>query len=80
MPDMPRRMMCIPVDIPSKYFPIILYALFCLFSGLQLDFAVSMLVGYLSHLGYTDKATIATSTLQQMETTGCLSSMSRYII
>lgn len=36
MPDVPRQMLFIPVQIPSKYFPLVLYVFFCLFSGPQL--------------------------------------------
>jgi hypothetical protein len=39
MPEQPRRIFCFPVEVPSKYFPLVLYVFFCLFSGPQLDFA-----------------------------------------
>lgn len=39
MPDAPRKLFCLPVEVPAKYFPLVLYVLFCLFSGPQLDFA-----------------------------------------
>ena len=54
-PEAPRRMMFIPVDIPSKYFPLALYAFFCLFSGLQLSFAVAIAVGWLFNQGHLQK-------------------------
>ena len=36
-PNSPRELLCIPVQFPSKYFPLVLYIFFCLFSGPQLD-------------------------------------------
>ena len=36
MPDVPRQMFLIPIQIPSKYFPLVLYGFFCLFGGLEL--------------------------------------------
>lgn len=46
-PNYPRRMFLIPVDIPSKYFPFIIYTVFSLFSGPKLDNAISIAVGYM---------------------------------
>ena len=53
-PEQPRRLFMLPLDIPSKYFPLLLYAMFSLFSGPVLSFAVSMGVGYLYGLGHLD--------------------------
>ena len=36
-PNSPRELLCIPVQFLSKYFPLVLYIFFCLFSGPQLD-------------------------------------------
>ena len=36
-PNNPRELLCIPLQFPSKYFPLVLYIFFCLFSGPQLD-------------------------------------------
>lgn len=77
MPDTPRRFLCFPIDIPSKFFPVVLYAFFCLFSGFQLDLAVSMLVGYASSRGLLDKIKPSLATLQNMETNGVLASCAR---
>jgi hypothetical protein len=46
-PDAPRQLMFIPVNIPSMYFPLVLYVFFALFSGPQLDFLLALGVGYL---------------------------------
>ena len=66
-PDLPRRMMCIPMDIPSKYFPLALYAFFCFFSGPVLSFLISIGVGYIYNKGYLDqyKPTILYMTQQE---------------
>jgi len=77
IPDAPRRLLCFPVDIPSKYFPLVLYVFFCLFSGPQLDFAVSMSVGYMFSKGYLNFAKPSIATIQRMES-GFLSSCTRY--
>ena len=64
--------MFIPVDIPSKYFPLILYALFCLFSGLILSFALALVVGYLYSQGYIDKLKPSTYYLENLEAPGSM--------
>jgi membrane associated rhomboid family serine protease len=69
-PDAPKRMLLIPVDIPSKYFPLVLYGFFCLFSGLQLSFAISIGVGYAYHKGYLDKLRVSSYYLESLETNG----------
>lgn len=78
MPDVPRRLMCIPVDIPSKYFPIVLYLFFSLLSGPELSYALGMIVGYLYTIGKLDFIKPSTQRLQHFETAGLLSSLSRY--
>ena len=69
-PDMPRRMMFIPVDIPSKYFPLILYGIFCLFSGPLLSYAIAMGVGYIYSQGYLDKLRPTSYYLEGLESSG----------
>ena len=49
-----RQLFFIPYPIPTKYFPLALYALFALFGGLNLGMAISMGVGYLYSLGHLD--------------------------
>ena len=78
IPDAPRRMMFIPVDIPSKYFPLILYAFFALFNGFQLDFLVSMGVGYMYTKGHLDRFKLSPAYLDTLESAnGMLHSISR---
>lgn len=77
MPDTPRRMFMIPVDIPSKYFPLVLYGFFCLFSGLILSYLISIMVGYVYVLGHLDGLKISQIRLASSENSGWLSSFSR---
>lgn len=77
-PDAPRRLLFIPIDIPSKYMPIAMYALFSLFDGPSLSFALAILVGYGSTLGYLDRVKPTSYYLEQLESNGgCLHSISR---
>lgn len=69
-PDEPRQLFCFPLQISSKYFPLVLYVVFCLFSGPVLSFAVSIFVGYLQSQGYFDKLRPSSYSLEQLESTG----------
>jgi hypothetical protein len=69
-PDMPRRMMFIPMDIPSKYFPLIMYGLFCLFSGPILSYAVALGVGYVYSQGYMERLRPTSYYLEGLESPG----------
>ncbi len=71
--------MFIPMDIPGKYFPLVLYAFFCLFSGLILSYFLSIVIGYCYACGYIDSLKIPQSFLMQSESNGMLSSLSRRI-
>lgn len=77
-PNQPMRMFLVPVDIPSKYFPLIMYAVFCLFRGPILDYAISIGVGFMSQNGYFDCLKPSSSYLESLESpTGILHSISR---
>jgi len=77
-PDTPRRLLCIPIDIPSKYMPIAMFALFSLFDGPSLSFAIAIMVGYASKLGYLDRLKPSSYYLEQLESNdGWLHSVSR---
>ncbi len=69
-PELPRRMLFIPVDIPSKYFPLVLYAFFALFSGLELGFLIAIAVGYMYSKGFLDKFKLSSNYVDQLETSG----------
>jgi hypothetical protein len=71
-------MMMIPVDIPSKYFPLIMYGIFCLLDGPKLDFFIAMGVGFVYQKGYLDKTKCTSTYLDSLEApTGMLHSISR---
>ena len=70
--------MCIPMEIPAKYMPFALYLLFSLFSGPQLSYAVSILVGYLHFHGYMDRLKPSSYFYEELESSvGMLNSVSR---
>jgi hypothetical protein len=62
----------VPVDIPSKYFPLIMYALFSLFTGPKLSFAIAIGVGFLSQNGYMDRLRPSSYYLGGLESSGGL--------
>eukprot|EP01036_Dinobryon_divergens_P022112 gene22112-30346_t len=70
IPTAPRRLMFIPVDIPSQYFPLALYGIFALFGGPQLDLLVAILAGYLHSQGHFDKVKPSSYQLEQLEAAG----------
>lgn len=46
MPDVPRQFLFIPVDIPSKYFPLVLYGFFSIFNyNFDIGSLVAIFVG-----------------------------------
>ena len=65
-------MMFIPIDIPSKYFPLIMYALFSLFSGPSLSYAIALLIGYLYSQGQLERLRPTSYYLESIETEGGL--------
>lgn len=74
-PDAPRRMLFIPVDIPSKYFPLALYAFFMLLGGMKFDDLVAIGVGYAYAFGYLEKIRLSDSMISQQESNGILKSL-----
>ncbi len=48
-------MLFIPVEIPSKYMPLIFYGLIVLFNGVELGYGYSILLGYLAVKGHLDR-------------------------
>lgn len=51
-PDMPRGLCCLPVQIPSKWYPLVLIAIFTIFFGPQFSLFAGMGAGYLYVFGY----------------------------
>ena len=72
MPDVTRRLMFIPIDIPSKYFPLVLYAFFSLFGGPSASLAVALCIGYLYSKGHMDKFKPSVSYSERCESSGFL--------
>lgn len=68
-PDMPRRLLCIPVDIPGMYFPFAIYAFFCLFGGFKLDLLLGIGVGFGFEKGYLDRIKPTEGYIESMEAT-----------
>lgn len=78
VPDVPRRLLCLPVDIPSKYMPLALYGIMCLFSGFTLSYFISMCLGYAYFKGYLDQLKPTSYYLESLEQQGgILHSISR---
>jgi len=73
MPETPRRLLFIPIDIPSKWFPLALYGFFALLGGPSLDNLIAMGVGYGYSFGYFDSLQVSATTVAQWETSGFLS-------
>lgn len=49
---MPRALCCLPIQVKSKYYPLILAAIFTVFFGAQIDFFAGLSVGYLYVFGF----------------------------
>lgn len=75
IPDAPRSFFFI--EVPSKYYPFVLFGVFCLLSGFNLGYAFALLVGFLMHHGKLNMMKFSLSRLQQMESSGWLSNLSR---
>ena len=59
----------IPIDIPGKYYPALMYGLFCLFEGPKLSYVLAIGVGYLHQRGYFDCMKPSTALLEDLEST-----------
>jgi len=52
-PEMPRGLCCLPIQIKSKWYPLVLYGIFTLlFMNVDLSFTTGLGVGYLYAFGY----------------------------
>ena len=60
------------MEIPSKYFPLALYAFFMLLGGPRIDDLLAIGVGYAYSYGYLDKLTVSTAAVGEAEGTGFL--------
>ena len=70
--------MGIPIDIPNKFYPLVLYVLFVLLDGPRLDYLIAAIVGFLCEKGYFDKVKPSSFFLENLEApTGVLNTVSR---
>lgn len=53
-PEMPRNLCCLPIEIKSKYYPLVLIGLFMIFFGPQFSLITGLAVGYLYVFGYLE--------------------------
>lgn len=74
---MARRLLCLPFDIPSLYFPIVLYALFGLLSGYTVDSFFAMCIGYAYGKGYLDAIRPTSYYFENLESSGVWFRLSR---
>jgi hypothetical protein len=51
-PEMPRNLCCLPVQIKSKWYPLVLIGIFTIFFGPQMSLWTGLGVGYLWVFGY----------------------------
>lgn len=51
-PEMPRGLCCLPIQIKSKWYPLVLIGLFTIFFGPQLSLWAGLATGYLWVFGY----------------------------
>ena len=68
-PESPMRVFFFPCEVKAKYYPIILFLLFMLFNGMQIDFAVlsGILYGFLYHYFLRNKLQISDQYIQKLE-------------
>jgi len=52
-PEMPRGLCCLPIEIKSKYYPLVLFAIFTIiFMDLDISLVTGLMVGYLYTFGW----------------------------
>ena len=69
-PDARRRMMFLPCEVPSRYYPLAILALFSLFGGNMLPLIVATGAGYAQVYGYLAALAPAPDTLARWESGG----------
>ena len=68
----------IPIDIPGKYYPSLMYVLCCLFEGPKLSYVVAIGVGYLYQRGHLNCLRPSSAMLGDLESaTGIMFPISR---
>jgi len=66
-PEMPRKLCCLPMDIKSKWYPLVLIGLFTIFFGPQLSLWAGLGVGYLYVFGYINFLKTSEASLKAWE-------------
>jgi membrane associated rhomboid family serine protease len=70
-PDAPRQLCCLPYNIPSKYFPVVLWLVFSLLSqSPSIDFGLAILIGVMYATGRLDRIRPNSQTIQRLEQEG----------
>jgi membrane associated rhomboid family serine protease len=70
-PDQPRKLFFFPCEIASKFYPLALFAILSLMSGLRLDMALGLGMGYAFSLGKLSFADPSNARIQGWES-GCM--------
>ena len=68
-PEVPMRVFFFPCEVKAKYYPIVLFFLFVMFNGMQIDFGVlsSIIYGLLYHYLLRNKLQITDQFIQKLE-------------
>jgi membrane associated rhomboid family serine protease len=70
-PDQPRKLFFFPCEIASKFYPLALFAILSLMSGIRLDMALGLGMGYAFSLGKLSFADPSNARIQGWES-GCM--------
>ena len=68
-PEVPMRVFFLPCEVKAKYYPIVLFFLFVMFNGMQIDFGVlsGIIYGLLYHYLLRNKLQITDQFIQKLE-------------
>lgn len=66
-PDIPRGLCCLPVNIPSRWYPLVLIALFTIFFGPQFSLIVGLGTGYMYSGGLLRMLEVSQETIRSWE-------------
>ena len=76
-PDMPRGLCCLPINIPSRWYPLVLIALFTIFFGLQFCLLTGLGAGYMYAMGCLRPLEFSQASINAWEKRWPFSRMSR---
>ena len=68
-PEVPMRVFFFPCEVKAKYYPIVLFFLFVMFNGMQIDFGVlsGIIYGFLYHYLLRNRLQISDQFIQKLE-------------